>query len=1658
MGVEDGTYQILRARLTDRAAELGRRAASLNSRRQDAFGSRPLELAGSARPRTGGEGIGCGVVAVRPDVLLLGTSAPDLAAGLLSLHALDGSPLRPGHVPGLLDDERFHRDLAELLRYYRDARLTDLRRTASGRLLAVFRTGENEGDLRVLSWQLPADLADRVEYLGNHGERDLPQPPVSELPWTTTGREYHADGRILIEGGEGAVSVATTGGSLTVRAHPGDRLLFQEAVDEPLQSLADATVAYSATGPLLLLRIRPYNEPADRYLVVNTRTGSVRRQDSLGRGARLLPAEQGLIFPGGYELADGSHRAFRIGGGAVGAVGVGAGSAGGGSAGSGTSGTSGMSAASAADELRFDAVLPSPNGEDLLYVLCRPGRAQVLLLPWNTVRREAASALHGAAFTLLPDGTLILLRPDHEPVRTHELQLWQTPFQSADHAAAQPVGDGPLARIGNADLVAGIADCLDVVRGATAAVQENPSTAAPELILDACAKAADRHYWLADTGLLEPLTELRAAAEQLLAEQARVRRLAARAAQALDQAAAEAAALVRRSHGEPPTDADAWTVLLAELRRAQGRTRTLRELPQLDLAALEEVEADLAAELAAATERAFAFFAGPDAFAAPLAAARLAGEEAASVATAAEAARLADRLTEQADALATVTDLVTGAADADPSAGTAVLLAIGEVLAAVNRARAVLTTRRRALLDAEHRAAHAAESALLAQATTAALSAADSPAACDDQLARLLLRVDALEARFAEAEDLAADLALRREEIRQAFAARRQTLLDEATAHADRVAASARRALQALSRRLAGLGSAADVHAAQAADPMALRIRAAAGELRDLDDQVRAQELEDGLLGAVRSTLRELRDRADLSEDGGATVRLGRHRFAVRREPVELTLQPDGDGLAFVVTGTGYRRSAALPELLAGREFWTQPLVSESPTLYRAEYLAAALLSTATGDPGEPLLDQVRRAAERGYDEGYERGVHDHDAAAILAALLRLRAGAGLLRHPAEVRATAQLFWAHGATDAQRAAWQRRARSLALARVHFGSDVHFGSGGHHGSGGRFGSDGRLGSDGHHGSDSRFGSDSPFGYGGRLGSGGAAPGTASSELAAELTDAVAEFTAATGLPPVPRAGDYLQEELADPHDGFATGVAARTLLDGFRHTDAAPLLVSDLAALDTDLPARYQLAGAWLGSYAAMHADGTDREGVPEAVAHLCAPDLPRYEITAPVGETVDGLLGSHPRVRDGRLTVRIDELPYRARVFREERAPAFRAFQRRRADVLAAERARLRLDDHRPRPLAGFVRNQLIDQVYLPLVGDNLAKQLGTLDTTGPAGPADRSGLLLLLSPPGYGKTTLLEYVADRLGLLMVRVDGPALGAGTTSLDPDRAPDAAARREVEKIVFALETGSNVLLHLDDIQHVSAELLQKFIPLCDAQRRIEAVSDGVARSFDLRGRRFAVCLAGNPHTANGQRFQIPDMLANRADVWNLGEVLTGHRELFALSFLENALAANPVLAPLAGTDPADLALLAALADGDPGAQADQLTHPVQDLDRVLATLSRLRRVQRTVLAVNGAYIASAAQEDTDRREPPFLLQGSYRTMAQLAARVDPVQSDTEVEALLDDHYLAEARTLGSAAEANLLRLAALRGRSTPEQKARWHELCAAYPPPARPSTV
>ncbi|MGV9311100.1 DNA repair ATPase [Streptomyces sp. NPDC003691] len=1606
--MDAGTFEVVRDRLRARGDELARRAGALDAARTAAFGTAELSLAGTGRLRTGTPGTPRDLVAVGGALLLLRDApaalSPTTSPGdVFALYDRDLAPLPEDAVPGLLDDPAFRAEFAALCRFFQGARPARLL-VAHDRLLAVFRTGKND-DVRVLRWSLAP-----LGFLDGRGERDLAgAPPEGDIGWTAAGRDDHVPGRhphIRVTEG---VHVSATGGTLTVKTEDDTGTphgVFAEPVAEPLQSLADADVTWARVGPLVLLRVRPYNEDTVRQLVVHTLTGSVTRLDAAdgaGDALRRLPDDQGVVFPGGYcTAAAGTAKSFE----------------------------------DPYPEAAFERAVRSPGGDAVLYAFRAPDGGRCVLLPYDTVRREVVAPLGCEGWALLDDGTLMALAgPDGgEPSRVHEVRIWRTPYISGDRAAAHDP-DGPLGRIGNAALVRAVADVLTVARAAVEAAAGEPAAPLYEALAADCERTADRHPWLGDAGAGElrgPLEEIRTAALRALEEFAAVRELTRTAAEALAAEAAGIARLVRLVRGESPASAEEWIGRITELRAARGRLLALKELRYADTGAIDALADDVAGDTASAARRAVAFLAREEAFDGYRAEITALADRAGGLTTAAGAGEVVAGLDTRAAGLRELTETVAGLDIGDTTVRTGILERIAAVTALVNRARAVLTGRRRELAEREGRAEFAAELALLAQSVTGALAAAGTPEECDAQLAALLLRLENLESRFPDHDAFLSEVAGKRTEVYEAFSARRQSLEDERARRADRLAESARRVLEAVARRAAALGGGDEVHAFFGSDPMVARLRRTAAELRDSGDPVRAEEVEGQLKAAREEAVRALRDRRELFGDGGGTIRLGRHVFAVTARAPELTLLPrgggsadgGGDGMVFALTGTDWRGPVDDPEFAAARDCWGRSLPSESPEVCRAEYLAARLLPAAVagGDPAELVAGAVAEA----YDEGYERGVHDHDAVAVLRAVAELWREGGLLRYGGGVRARAQSFWA-AAGAADRARWTRQAVSLVAARERFG-----------------------------------------------------PSPALAALRAELAAALGGVAAADFADPAHAAGpaeaagtagaaeaaEYLVEELAAGR-GFVTDPAARALVTAFREAAGE----AAYGGLPVGSAGARRIVEGWLGSYARSTGNPTTRstgnsggdstrnsggDGVPagvlaEAVALELYPDLDRYDTgtgdgTGTGGEragrtaTVGGLLGTHPRISGGTLTLRLDEFLSRTAAFAARDVPAFRAYRALRTRLVAAERERLRLAEYRPRVMSAFVRNRLVDEVYLPLVGDSLARQLGA---AGDAKRTDSGGLLLLLSPPGYGKTTLVEYVAERLGLLLVKVDGPALGAHTVSLDPARAPDAAARAELEKIEFAVSAGNNVLLYLDDIQHTSPELLQKFLPLCDASRTLGG--------RDLRGKRFAVVMAGNPYTGSGERFRLPDMLANRADVWNLGDVLTGKEEAFRLSFVENALTSHPELAPLAARERADTELLVRLAAGDPAARRDRLVHPygTGELDRILGVLRHLLAARETVLAVNSAYIASAGVSEAARTEPPFRLQGSYRNMNRIAQRLSPAMTDAEVAAVVTDHYTAEAQALPGDTEAALLRLAELRGTLDGPAAARWAEVKAAY---------
>ncbi|WP_245712756.1 DNA repair ATPase [Micromonospora nigra] len=556
--MDAGSYEVLRGRLAAQAAELARRAEALNARRLEVFGSTELRLLSTERIRTEHNCVPRDVVSVGGLILFgynvfIGLKPETTIDDVFSLHRFtrqraghgsaghgdgdhgDGGHQHGGHqhggvsgdvfrfdaaghdeLPGLLRDPQFVRDFAELYRYYRQTRLLQLRRV-DGRLLAVFQTGPRTGDIRVLRWRVGVD--GMPEYLDSRGERDHVFPPTHDFEWTETTREDHVPGRHPHISVAGEVFVETVGGSLTVKVENNTESgegIYSEPVDEPLQSLADADVHWARVGPLILIRLRPYKEEAWRHLVFNALTREVVRLDGIGAACQRLPDDHGIIFPGGYHLATGVTRTFDT----------------------------------EVADLEFERVVRSPNGEDVLYVFHARAEGRSLLLPYNAIRKEVAAPIPCHGFSLFDDGTLVVFRAtSEEPTRVHPMQIWRTPFVSDAYAAAQPAGTGPLERVGNADLVRGISDCLSVVRTVDGTT---PTTGVYEALIAACARIGDHHHWLGEAelgDLLAPVSELRRTATAVLDEYEKVRTLTEQARAAVDESDERIASLARRARG-----------------------------------------------------------------------------------------------------------------------------------------------------------------------------------------------------------------------------------------------------------------------------------------------------------------------------------------------------------------------------------------------------------------------------------------------------------------------------------------------------------------------------------------------------------------------------------------------------------------------------------------------------------------------------------------------------------------------------------------------------------------------------------------------------------------------------------------------------------------------------------------------------------------------------------------------------------------------------------------------------------------------------------------------------------------------------------------------------------------------------------------------------
>jgi hypothetical protein len=1641
--LEGGSYDVIRRRLLDQTAELAQKAESLNDKRKKVFGGAELALLANERVRTEHNGIPRDMVSVAGHMLFgfevfLGLQTETKVEDVLAFYRFqqkgEGWDLDqvPFEGPGaFLADEAFTKELRDAFKYAKDAKILRLARTDT-RLFLVVRVGATQRDVKVFRWSI--DAQGRLTYLDARGDDEAQPPKQHDFGWTPTRREDQVPGAHPHVNILDTCFVETVGGDLTIKVENNTkdgRGIYSEPVDDVNQSLDDADIAYAKLGHLVLLRVKPFREERFRYLVFDARGRRAERIDAIGVACQQLPEDHGIVFPGGYYLQTGEHKLF-------------------------DGDYSG---------LVFERVVKSPNGEDVVYVYYQDSDGSYLLLPYNLIRKEVTSPIRSNGYRLFADGTMAVFRAATEPTRVHPLQIWRTPFTSAEWAASAPKDGSYLSKVGNADLVRGISDAFSLRKLAAA---ERPTRLSYEDLVAATTRAIDAHYWLGNAecfDLLSTLTSIKKTSLLVLDEFDKVEAIEKRAREAFDEAGAQQKQLLLSARADDLKVVEDYLRALTTLRQQRGKLISLRDMRGMDLAAVAKLEGEVAGRFDEVSLACVEFFLKDDAFKPLLSRLDAVVAHVQATEKAADLAQYATELDLVQQGLTLLAEVISGLKIDDATARTKILEGVSEAFSQQNRARAVWQGRKKELGSSEGRAEFAAQFRLFGQSVTGALALCDTPEACDAQMSKLLLSLEELEGRFGQFDEFTGDLAQKREEVNDAIGARRQQLLDERSRRAQSLWTAAERILSGVARRSKTFSTVDELNAYFASDAMVLKLGDVKEQLAALGDSVKSDEVASRVKSARQEALRALRDKADLFEGGDDVIKLGEHRFSVQTQALELVLVARDGAMNLHLSGTDFFEPIDASEAAGGvsladfADLWDASLPSESAEVYRGEHLAACMLfdaedgargltiealTEAARDEAK-LLEAVRRYALDRLDEGYERGIHDADSAKILSKLLMLRASAGLLRFSPDARALAQLAFA-GLDDGARRVLVARAKSLGRLRAETA------------------------------------------YAG-------AQATLAAELAATT---IAPRAEALGLSCTPAdaaaAARYLVEELAAPQPRFVVSAAAdalaRAVLTSIDQRGSRRAFDEELRALAEQPAARLALAVAYADALAgvvqpviaepvpssrAPSADAAppSRRATSMAATSAAAPEpapkdpgaamrpfvreaavllaferaVDRERSTATTDAVVTGLLGSHARITGGAMHLAIDELVARLAPFVATRVPRFRALRKTKSAVLERARGRLRMDEWRPRVLTSFVRNGLIDKVYLPLVGANLAKQLGAV---GDKKRTDLMGMLLLVSPPGYGKTTLMEYVASKLGLVFMKVNGPSIGNEVTSLDPADAKSATARQEVEKINLAFEMGNNVMLYLDDIQHTSSELLQKFISLCDAQRKIEGVWKGRPRTYDLRGKKFCVVMAGNPYTETGARFQIPDMLANRADTYNLGDILGGAEQLFAESYVENALTSNSALAPLATREPADVGKLVRMARGEEVALTD-LAHgySAAEVDEVVSVLKRLSKVQRLLLDVNKQYIASASQSDAFRTEPPFKLQGSYRNMNKLAEKVVAAMNDDELERLVDDHYASESQTLTTGAEQNLLKLAELRGRMTDAQKARWKDIKDSY---------
>ncbi|UKN01920.1 DNA repair ATPase [Paracrocinitomix mangrovi] len=1258
--------------------------------------------------------------------------------------------------------------------------------------------------------------------------------------------------------------------------------------------------------------------------------------------------------------------------------------------------------------LIFEKRIPAANGEDYLYCFYNRDAGVYFLLSYNIIAQKVETPIVCNGFTLFENGELAMFKAQEEPQKHHAIQIMQTVYSTKELEGTAD-SSNYLTKIGNKEIVLALSECQELIN------LINKEDSFSNLYVDIVKKSTDvidSYHWLSqkDAGHLEePLKEIRSAASNAIEEFEKILQLKRSAKDKTEEVEKKAKDLLSKSKNMRVAKVNDIVQLLAELRHSKGEIIGLKSIRYVDLNRVENLENQISKAVDFASENCVNFLLKKEAldpYKEKVASIEKEVKELNKVVVANDLEKEINAVSAELELLI---EIVSNLKILDATKTTQIIDSITALFSNFNQINSDLRKRRKELILVEGKAEFNAQIRLINQGFINYIDLADDPEKCNDYLNKLIVQLEELEGKFAEFDEYRVQIEEKREEIYNAFESKKVALVEAQNKRAQTLYSSADRILSGVKNRAESFDNVVDINGYFASDLMVDKVRDIIKNLVDLGDSTKADDVQSKLKSVKEEAIRQLNDKQELFAESGEGIKFGKHTFLVNTQKLDVTTVLRSDSIYFHLTGTNFYEEIENDLLNETREVWDMHLSSENRLVYRAEFLAyqmrKAILNEDLGllhwaEKTQKEKQEWEQAfISKRFNEGYVKGIHDNDASKILSQLILKEESIGLLKYSSNERVKALLFWDYCLEATTKDRLSAQLKALGIIRSVFKSH----------------------NEADYISDQLLALIDPF-------------------------EDVLEVEANTD-----RVVQYLIEEIS-LNEKFVLSHEAKQLVESFKKylSNHKKTTVFN-NAIFKDAPHwddQFNQIQLWLKSFNRIENKLVQNRVVDEAAFYLLKNNKDLfYSSTVDVTAEITDLKGDHPVIEDGKYQLHYNDFMDKLLAFEASEVRMYHQYHDIKKRLTADFKDRIRLSEFMPRVLSSFVRNQLIDKVYLNIIGDNLAKQIGT---AGADKRTDLMGMLLLISPPGYGKTTLMEYIASRLGLVFMKINGPALGHNVVSLDPEDADNAASREEIMKLNLGLEMGDNIMLYLDDIQHCNPEFLQKFISLADGQRKIEGVYNGKTKTYDFRGKKVVVVMAGNPYTESGEKFRIPDMLANRADIYNLGDILGDSDEEFKMSYLENSLTSNNVLGTLKDKGKKDVYNLIKVAQGQPLESITfENSYTSEELSDILAVLKMSLTVRDVVLKVNLEYIDSAGKEDVFRTEPPFKLQGSYRDMNKMVEKLNPLMNDQELDTLLMSHYENEAQTLTTGAEANLLKLKELIGKLSPEEQTRWNEIKKEY---------